>query len=126
MTDRSRALPRVNVAARQNVTPAQGFNFTLHMRTLCDDMAGRLPELGHMDLGRVAIRFCQATQRRRGTAPSDADAVAVPGRAIGQPRRGRAWTVERLYDASGRESFTCLAFICRDSSNARSRKSWPR
>ena len=40
--------------------PHDGFDYTLHIRHVAQDMVGRLEELSHIDLSQVAIRFCQA------------------------------------------------------------------
>ncbi|HVW37295.1 MAG TPA: hypothetical protein VHB99_08310, partial [Pirellulales bacterium] len=39
--------------------PDRGFDFNFHVGRLCIDLASRLPELGHVDMSRVAIRYCQ-------------------------------------------------------------------
>ncbi len=46
-------------SSRGTPQPA-GFDFTLHMRRLCDDTVTRLEELRHVDMARVAVSFCQA------------------------------------------------------------------
>ena len=78
----------------------RGFNFTLHMRALCSDLAARLPELAHVEDRRVAIRFCQA----RKAVGHGVHATLTPLRfkegQLTSKRHGRTWTVERLYDAS--------------------------
>ena len=44
--------------------PAQrGFDFTSHVRAVCESLVERLPELDHVDLSRVAISFAQARKR---------------------------------------------------------------
>ena len=37
-----------------------GFDFTLHMRRLCEDLVARVEELRHIDMGWVAVGFSQA------------------------------------------------------------------
>ena len=110
MTDRSRALSGANVTSRRNVAPAQGFNFTLHMRRLCDDMAARLPELAHIDMRQVAIRFCQARRAVRHGVQASLTPLRFEGGQLFTKRRGGTWTVERLYDAEGREQLYLLSF----------------
>ena len=39
--------------------PQTGFDFTLHIRQLCDDMVARLDLLRHVDMSRVAVSFAQ-------------------------------------------------------------------
>jgi len=86
------------------------FDFTLHIRRLCDDMIARLPELAHVDMTRVAVSFCQA----RKAVPHGIFASLTPLRfAGGNPittRRGREVCVERVSDGSGREMLYILSF----------------
>ena len=88
----------------------QGFNFTLHMRRLCENLAARLPELAHIDMSQVGIRFCQT----RKAVPHGLHASLTPLRFAGgelySHRRSGTWTVERLYDTSGRELLYLLSF----------------
>lgn len=87
-----------------------GFDFNFHLRRLCADLAARLPELDHVDMSRVAIRYCQARSR----APHGLQATLTPLRFEGGElftrRAGRRFTIERLYDASGREMLYLLSF----------------
>lgn len=85
-----------------------GFDFTLHVRRLCGDMVGRLPQLRHIDADRVAIGFSQT----RKPVSHGTYATLTPMRFAGGEaevvRRHRRWTVERLYDGSGREMLYIL------------------
>lgn len=87
-----------------------GFDFTLHIRRLCADMVTRLDVLRHIDLDRVAIRFCQARQR----GPYGIQASLTPLRFIGGAtetrRRGRRYTVQPIRDLQGREMLYLLSF----------------
>jgi predicted metallopeptidase len=87
-----------------------GFNFTLHMRHLCADLAQRLPELGHVDIQRVAIRFCQARKAVRHGMHATLTPLRFERGELFSRRRGRVWTIERLYDARGREMLYLLSF----------------
>ena len=99
----------MSLARRRDSRPT-GFDFTLHMRRLCEDMTDRVPDLRHIDLSRVAISFSQA----RKNTPYGVFASLTPMRfADGQRhtiRRGRKWGVQRLEDASGREMLYILGF----------------
>ena len=87
-----------------------GFDFTLHMRRLCEDMTDRLPELRHIDLSRVAISFSQARKNtRHGVFASLTPMRFADGRTH-TVRRGRKWGVQRLQAASGREMLYILNF----------------
>ena len=87
-----------------------GFDFTLHMRRLCDDMTARLDQLRHVDMSRVAVSFSQT--RRAGS--QGMFATLTPLRfADGRMhtfRRKRRWGVQRLYDANGHEMLYILSF----------------
>ncbi len=87
-----------------------GFDFTLHMRRVCEDMVARLDQLKHVDLSRVAFSFCQA----RKAVPHGMYASLTPLRFAGgareMVRRGRRWRIEPLADGSGREMLYILNF----------------
>ena len=86
------------------------FDFTLHIRRLCDDMIARLNELAHIDMSRVAVSFCQT----RKPVPHGMFASLTPLRFAGGAstsiRRGRPVTIQRVHDASGREMLYILSF----------------
>jgi predicted metallopeptidase len=86
------------------------FDFTRHMRHLCVQLATRLRELAHIDVDRVAIRFCQARKAVR----HGIQATLTPLRFDGGERvrriRGRDWTIERVVGADGREMLYLLSF----------------
>jgi hypothetical protein len=86
------------------------FDFTWHIRRLCVDMAGRLPDLAHIDMGRVAVTFCQT----RKAVPHGMFASLTPLRFAGGSettiRRGRPHRIERVCDAGGREMLYILSF----------------
>lgn len=100
-------IKRRGQAARQ---PGCGFNFTLHMRYLCADLAARLPELSHIDVDRVAIRFCQARKAVRHGLHATLTPLRFEGGNLTARRGGRRWQVERLYDVAGRELLYLLSF----------------
>ena len=90
--------------------PSAGFNFTLHMRRLCADLSLRVPELTHIDLKRVAIRFCQARKAVRHGVQASLTPLRFERGELYSRRRGRTWTIERLYDDAGREMLYLLSF----------------
>lgn len=94
----------------RRAAPLAGFDFTLHMRHLCEDVVGRLAELRHVDLSHVAIGFAQA---RRNT-DHGLYATLTPMRfAGGRPtmvQDGKRWGMQRLVDESGREMLYILSF----------------
>jgi hypothetical protein len=90
--------------------PQAGFDFTLHMRRLCGDMAARLDQLRHVDMSRVAVSFAQT--RRAGGLGMFASLTPLrfaDGR-MHTFRRKRRWGIQRLYDADGREMLYILNF----------------
>ncbi len=87
-----------------------GFDFTLHMRRLCADLCARLPDFAHVDITRVAIRFCQARKAVRHGLQATLTPLRFADGALTSRRGGSNWTLERLYDASGREMLYMLSF----------------
>lgn len=90
--------------------PQVGFDFTLHARRLCDDMVGRLEQLRHIDMARVAVSFSQT--RRAGSQGMFA-AVTPLRFADGKMhtfRRKRRWGIQRLFDPDGLEMLYVLTF----------------
>jgi hypothetical protein len=87
-----------------------GFDFTFHAGRLCADLCQRLEELRHVDMSRILIRYCQV--RRPG--PYGLQASLTPLRfeegRLQTRRRGRQWTIQRLYDAQGLEMLYLLSF----------------
>ena len=112
MPRRARELGRRTITVDDDPAPAAsaGFNFTWHMRRLCVDLTMRLPELAHIDVGRVALRFCQARKAVRHGVHATLTPLRFERGAAFVQRGGRTWTVERLYDANGREILYLLSF----------------
>ncbi len=90
--------------------PQSGFDFTLHMRRLCDDMVARLDPLRHVDMSRVAVSFVQT--RRPGSLGMFASLTPLrfAGGQMHSFRRKRRWGIQRLYDDDGREMLYILNF----------------
>jgi hypothetical protein len=90
--------------------PQNGFDFTLHIRQLCDDMATRLDQLRHIDMSRVAVSFSQT--RRSGSQGMFASLTPLrfaDGR-MHTLRRKRRWGIQRLFDPDGLEMLYILTF----------------
>ncbi|MEM6330499.1 MAG: hypothetical protein AAF790_09640 [Planctomycetota bacterium] len=87
-----------------------GFDFTAAVRCVCEDMTGRVAELSHIDMHRVAVGFCQARKR----APHGLQASLTPLRFEGGAKakrvRGRWFTTQKLVDGSGRDYLYLLQF----------------
>lgn len=91
-------------------TGRAGFDFTRHIRIVCHDMVTRLPELGHIDMQRVAISFSQT----RKPVSHGLQAALTPMRFEGgqrwTTRRGRRLGVQQILDAAGNEMLYLLSF----------------
>jgi predicted metallopeptidase len=87
-----------------------GFDFSQAMKSLCEDLAARLPQLGHIDVSRVAV----ACNRVRKRVPHGVQASLTPLRFAGgqlyAQRGGRQWTIQRLFDQQNREMLYILRF----------------
>lgn len=101
------ASPRRHEAARHRA-PADGFDFTRHLRRLCDDIVGRLPQLRHVDVDRMAVGFCQTRKPVSHGLYASLTPMRFSGGSLHTERRGRKWTVQRLYDERGREMLYIL------------------
>lgn len=88
----------------------QGFDFTYHAARLCADLCQRLAELRHVDMGRVAVRYCQV----RKSVPHGLQASLIPLRFeqgnLYTTRSGRRFTIQRLYTPDGVELLYLLSF----------------
>ena len=89
---------------------AAGFDFTGHMRLLCEDVVGRTPELAHVDLSRVAVAFSQARLRVSHGIQASLTPLRFQNGSLSTRRRGREYVVQRVNDASGREMLYILTF----------------
>ncbi len=91
-------------------TPRNGFDFTYAMRRVCEDMVARLPDLGHIDLDRVAFSFAQA----RKSVAHGLYASLTPMRFAAGSRqavlRGRCYQIVPIMDGQGREILYVLSF----------------
>ncbi len=96
--------------SRSSLVQRAGFDFTFHVRRLCEDMVARVAPLGHIDMSLVAVSFSQT----RKTTSHGMYASLTPMRfADGEThtiRRGRKWGVQRLHGGDGREMLYILNF----------------
>lgn len=92
-------------------TPSpHGFDFTGHIRRLCADMIARVEELSHIDLDRVAIRYCQTRKAVSHGIQASLTPLRFQDGSLFTTRRRRRWTIQRLRDPSGREMLYLLSF----------------
>jgi len=97
-------------SARQLPVYEPPFDFTAHMRRLCQDMIGRLRELAHIDLDRVLVCFKQARKRVSHGLFASLTPMRFSGGSATTLRRGRRFTIQRLVDPAGREMLYVLGF----------------
>jgi hypothetical protein len=90
--------------------PPPGFDFTAAIRLVCDDMVGRLGELSHIDMSRVAVGFAQTRRGGRWGTWASLTPLRFAGGAPTTRRRGRIWGVQRLVARDGREMLYLLTF----------------
>jgi hypothetical protein len=93
------------------LTPAvhKPFDFTLHIRRLCDDMVARLPELAHIEMRRVAVCFCQTRTSAMHGIFASLTPLRFAGGATTTMRRGRPHQIQQVLDAGGREMLYILS-----------------
>ena len=85
------------------------FDFSQHMRRLCEDIVGRLPEFAHVDLSRVAITFAQARVAGRHGLQAKLTPLRFRDGQQTELRRGRRYRVEPVV-LDGREMLYILTF----------------
>ena len=95
-------------AALKRPRTDRGFDFTAHIRRLSGDMVGRLPELAHIDLARVAFSFAQARKRVDHGMQASLTPMRFEQGSLTTFRRGRRWTVQRVLDENGTEMLYIL------------------
>jgi hypothetical protein len=88
-----------------------GFDFSLHARRLCEDMAARLPELAHVRMAQVAVGFSQTRSASAYGTFATLTPLRFAGGAAETMRRGRPYRVQRLYDRAGTEMLYILSFF---------------
>jgi hypothetical protein len=95
---------------RRRERPQSGFDFTLHIRRLCDDMVARLEPLRHIDMSQVAVSFVQT--RRAGAIGMFASMTPLrfAGGQMQMIRRKRRWGIQRVCSPDGREMLYILNF----------------
>ena len=101
-------LPR-QIFRRKAVEPS-GFDFTRHMRSLCEDMVARVDRMNHIDMGRVALSFSQTRKASSYGMFASLTPMRFAGGRRESLRQGRRWTVQRLLDPDGREMLYILNF----------------
>jgi hypothetical protein len=90
--------------------PPPGFDFTTHMRRLCEDMVERLDQLHHIDMAQIAVGFSQTRRSGRFGIYAAVTPLRFADGELHTIRRGRRWGIQRLYAANGREMLYVLNF----------------
>lgn len=90
--------------------PRAGFDFTLHMRRLCEDMTDRVAELRHINMSLVAISFSQARKKTSWGMYASLTPLRFENGQKYTVRRGRKLAVQKVVDGSGREMLYILNF----------------
>lgn len=96
--------------ARQPAAIGRGFDFTANMRRLCEDVVERLPEMGHIQLQRVAFSFAQARKRVSHGLQATLTPMRFEGGATTSRQHGQTYAVQRLYGEQGQEMYYILTF----------------
>ena len=73
------------------------------MRQLGRDMVARTPALEHVDFQRIAIVFAQARKRVNYGLYASLTPLRFQHGSLTTKRRGRQYTIQRLFDPTGTE-----------------------
>jgi hypothetical protein len=92
------------------VRRAVGFDFTGRVRLVCEHITQTVPELGHVDMNRVAVSFAQARTRTTWGMFASLTPLRFQGGTIEGKKRGRTYAIQQLVDRSGREMLYILTF----------------
>ena len=87
-----------------------GFDFSSAMRRVCDDMTRRLPELGHIEMARVAVGFRQVRKNVSHGLQASLTPMRFDGGSREGVRNGRKYAVEKRLASDGREYLYLLNF----------------
>ena len=86
------------------------FDYTAAIAAVCEDICFRVPELRHIDMGRVAVGFSQTKH----SEPFGIFASATPLRFENgeqyRQSRGRVWTIQQYFRPDGIEYMYILYF----------------
>jgi len=92
------------------VSSKRGFDFSSHMRRLCEDLTVRTPELRHIDMDRVLTATTQVRTNHSEGIYASLTPLRFPGGGNVLVRCGRHYTLQRVVDPSGREMLYILRF----------------
>ena len=83
--------------------PPKGFDFTGAVRRICVDISLRLPEMGHVDMDRVAIGVCQTRNGAMHGVFAPLTPLRFAGGAAERKFRGRTMRIQPLVAPDGRD-----------------------
>ena len=89
---------------------ALGFNFTAHMRRLCEEIVARTPRLAHVDLSRMLVAFAQTRKRSEFGLHASLTPMRFQGGVLTCRRRGHTYALQRLFLPQGQEVLYVLTF----------------
>jgi len=95
---------------RKDPSHTAPFDFTLHMRRLCEDMTDRVAELRHINMSLVAISFSQARKKTAWGTYASLTPLRFEGGQQYTIRKGRKLTTQKVIDSTGREMLYILNF----------------
>jgi predicted metallopeptidase len=95
---------------RQRAPGQAGFDFTHHMRLVCQRLVSGLDELRHIDLQRVAISCTRARNRGPYGLYASLTPLRFAGGARVERRRTGYYRTQTVLDAHGREMLYILSF----------------
>jgi hypothetical protein len=108
--DSTRRTPR---QIRLDLSPRHqlaGFNFTHHMRQLCDQLVTTLPELAHIRLDQVAIGYSQARKAVSHGLQATLTPMRFEAGSLFTTRHGRRYRVQQFVNTAGDEVLYILTF----------------
>ena len=91
------------------MSAATGFDFSLAMRRLCEDVTQRLGEFRHIRMNEMAVAFAQTRSRVSYGLQAKLTPMRFENGLLTARRGGRTWTVQRLFQ-DGREVLYVLTF----------------
>jgi hypothetical protein len=80
------------------------------MRRVCEDLVARVPQLSHIQLDRILIVLGQTRKRTTHGLFASLTPLRFRNGALTERRRGRLYTVQRLFDRQQHEYLYILTF----------------
>ena len=87
-----------------------GFDFSTHIYNICVDMAERLPDLQHIHMPQVMVGFRQARKNVMHGLQASLTPMRFENGSLETVRRGKKYTLQRVYNAEGEEYLYLLNF----------------